>query len=43
MAADAGAAHTVATAVLATLQEAKARTGPDTWLPELVRLLTPSQ
>jgi len=41
MAADAGAARAVAAAVLATLEGARARTGPDTWLPELVSLLAP--
>ncbi len=41
MAADAGAARAVAAAVLATLEGAKARSGPDAWLPELVSLLAP--
>jgi len=39
MAADAGAARAVAAAVLTTLEGAKTRSGPDTWLPELVSLL----
>ncbi len=39
MAADAGAAQAIATAVLATLDGALARTDPDTLLPELAALL----
>jgi 3-hydroxyisobutyrate dehydrogenase-like beta-hydroxyacid dehydrogenase len=42
MADDAGAAQAVAGAVLATLQDALARSGPDALMPELVALLGPA-
>jgi 3-hydroxyisobutyrate dehydrogenase-like beta-hydroxyacid dehydrogenase len=39
MAHDAGAVHDVAAAVLATLEAARGRSAPGTWLPELVDIL----
>jgi hypothetical protein len=43
MAADAGAAHDIAAAVLVTLEDALARSAPGTLMPELAGLLAQPQ